>query len=98
MGRLDESQRMVFLENSTGWELRAESISKTYVLADFNEALGFVVRLGILAEQADHHPDIDIRWNTVTITLSTHSARALTEQDTDLALAIDGLLTNRVKT
>ncbi len=47
--------------------------------------------MGALAEAANHHPDIDIRWDTVTLRLSTHSAGGLTERDVDLAEAIDRL-------
>jgi len=47
--------------------------------------------VALLAEKANHHPDIDIRWNAVTLTLSTHSAGGLTEKDFSLAKAIDGL-------
>ena len=94
MTRLSEQERSGFIEMSPEWELDGESITRTYVLADFNEALGFVVRLGVLAELADHHPDIDMRWNKVTLTLSTHSEQALTALDTNLATAIDALLMN----
>ncbi|RZI83755.1 MAG: 4a-hydroxytetrahydrobiopterin dehydratase, partial [Microbacterium sp.] len=55
-------------------------------------ALDLVMAVGLLAEKADHHPDIDIRWRTVTFTLSTHSAGGLTKQDFKLARKIDGLM------
>jgi 4a-hydroxytetrahydrobiopterin dehydratase len=93
MTRLSEPERAGFLQMSPDWKLDGESITRTYVLTDFNEALGFVVRLGVLSELADHHPDIDIRWNKVTLTLSTHSEQALTALDTNLATAIDALIT-----
>ena len=54
---------------------------------DFAGALAFVNAVGALAEAADHHPDIDIRWDTVTLRLSTHSAGGLTEKDLALAAA-----------
>jgi len=91
MSRLTQNERDRFVAAAPGWTVANESIAKTYSLADFNAALGFVVRLGILAEIADHHPDIDIRWNKVTLTLSTHDEDALTEKDTRLAMAIDAL-------
>jgi 4a-hydroxytetrahydrobiopterin dehydratase len=78
-----------FLDSHSGWIREGESITKTYVFGDFNEALGFVVRIGISSEVADHHPDIDIRWNEVTCVLSTHSADALTTKDLALAAAFD---------
>lgn len=67
------------------------SITATYELAGFAAALAFVNAVGAEAERRDHHPDIDIRWNTVTLVLSTHSAGGLTEADLDLATAISGL-------
>jgi 4a-hydroxytetrahydrobiopterin dehydratase len=57
--------------------------------ANFAEALVVVNAVGALAEAADHHPDIDIRWNAVTLRLATHSAGGITEKDLDLAAAID---------
>ncbi len=91
MTRLDETARTAFLARHDGWTIDGETMTKTFVLRDFNAALGFVTRVGLLAEVADHHPDIDIRWNKVTLALSTHSAGALTEQDTELAGQIESL-------
>lgn len=90
MARLDEQTRSAFLADHQGWELDGESISRTFKLKDFNEAMGFVNRVALAAEVADHHPDIDIRWNKVTLVLSTHDEGALTAKDTDLAAQIDG--------
>ena len=73
-----------------GWELKAAEIAKLYKFKDFKEAMGFVNRVADLAEEADHHPDILIRYNKVTLTLSTHSAGGLTEKDFQLARKIDG--------
>ena len=89
MTRLDEAARTTFLTNHPEWTLDGESIARTFVFADFNEAMGFVTRVAIAAEVADHHPDIDIRWNRVSIVLSTHSESALTTLDTDLAAQFD---------
>jgi 4a-hydroxytetrahydrobiopterin dehydratase len=74
-----------------GWALVDKEISKTFDLGDFIHAMGFVNSIAILAEKANHHPDIDIRWNKVTLTLSTHSAGGLTEKDMHLAKEIEGL-------
>ena len=90
--KLSESDRAAFLESHIGWQLENEMIRRTYVFADFTESVGFVVRVGFLAEARDHHPDIDIRWNKVTLVLTTHSEGALTEKDTALAAAIDTLV------
>lgn len=78
-----------FLSAHPGWARAGESISRTYVFADFGEAMGFVVRVGLAAEVADHHPDIDIRWNQVTLLLTTHDQGALTSKDLDLATRCD---------
>jgi 4a-hydroxytetrahydrobiopterin dehydratase len=88
---LSPDQINSFLDTHSGWIREGESITKTYVFSDFNEALGFVVRIGISSEVADHHPDIDIRWNKVTCMLSTHSEDALTSKDLALAAAFDDI-------
>ena len=89
--KLSEDARTAFLADHGSWTLDGESISRTYAFSDFQEAVAFVVRVAFLAELADHHPDIDIRWNKVSLVLSTHSEGALTEKDTELAAAIDAL-------
>ena len=62
-----------------------ESISARYELTDFAAALAFVNQVGAEAEDMNHHPDIDIRWNQVTLVLSTHSEGGLTQLDIELA-------------
>ena len=89
--KLSKPDRTAFLQEHIGWQLENEMIRQTFVFGDFTAAVGFVVRVGFLAEAADHHPDIDIRWNKVTLVLTTHSEGALTEKDTQLAAAIDDL-------
>ncbi len=86
--RLTEQQRNEFLASYPGWALDGETISRTFQFKDFSEAMAFVTRVAIAAEKADHHPDIDVRWNKVTLALSTHSAGALTDKDTDLAAEV----------
>jgi 4a-hydroxytetrahydrobiopterin dehydratase len=73
------------------WHRAGDVLVKEVVREDFAEAMGFVNEVAGLAEAANHHPDIDIRWNTVTLHLSTHSAGGLTEKDVALARQIDGL-------
>ena len=87
---LNDGQRAAFLASYPGWDLDGETISRTFVLDDFGAAMGFVTRVAIAADKADHHPDIDIRWNKVRLALSTHEAGALTAKDTDLASEISG--------
>ena len=78
------------LKSAPGWEQSGDSITRTYRLPGFRASLAFVAFVGELAEARDHHPDIDIRYSKVTLTLSTHSASGLTEKDFDLANRIDG--------
>ena len=75
----------------TGWEADPEvpSISREYQFPTFPAAVRFVDFVAELAEAADHHPDIDVRYNKVRLSLSTHSAGGVTDKDFDLARAID---------
>ena len=74
------------------WTRSGAVISREVELASFPQAIEVVNRVAELAEAADHHPDIDIRWRTLTFTLSTHSAGGLTANDVSLAEEIDGVL------
>jgi len=74
------------------WAEDGAGLRKTFVFSDFKEAFGFVVEVARLAEVADHHPDIDIRWNKVALTLVTHSeGNKVTQKDRDLATRIEGI-------
>ena len=73
------------------WARQGDHITKTVKRRNFAEALAYVNAVGALAEAANHHPDIDIRWNTVTLNLSTHSAGGITTADLELAGRIDAL-------
>ncbi|MDQ7806140.1 4a-hydroxytetrahydrobiopterin dehydratase [Amycolatopsis sp. A133] len=75
-----------------GWTRSGAEISREVELASFPQAIEVVNRVAERAEAADHHPDIDIRWRTLTFRLSTHSAGGLTEKDFDLASQIDAVL------
>ncbi len=89
---LTDSEVSLHLEGLPNWR-RAESeepaITATYELTDFVAALDFVNQVGHEAELMNHHPDIDIRWNTVTLVLSTHSEGGLTQNDIELAHRIN---------
>jgi 4a-hydroxytetrahydrobiopterin dehydratase len=91
MPLLSSEQIQKEISQRRGWELVGKEIKKTFEMKDFVRAMGFVQSVALLAEKANHHPDIDIRWNRVTLTLSTHSAGGLTEKDFNLAAAIDAL-------
>jgi len=89
VSRLDDPGVAAALRATPGWQRAGAEIRRAYRFADFREALAFVNRVGALAEAAGHHPDIDIRYNTVTLALTTHDAGGLTTRDFDLARAID---------
>jgi 4a-hydroxytetrahydrobiopterin dehydratase len=74
-----------------GWQRQDSSIVTTVTRKDFRDALLFIGAVAYLAEQANHHPDILVQWNKVTLTLSTHSAGGLTAADFDLAGKISAL-------
>jgi 4a-hydroxytetrahydrobiopterin dehydratase len=74
-----------------GWRLEGSAITKRYRFRSFRESLSFVNRVGELAEAADHHPDITINYNRVTLVLITHASKGLTHKDFDLARQIDAL-------
>ena len=74
-----------------GWSRQGDSIVNVQTLADFRAAVLYVGAVAYLAEAANHHPDITIQWNKVTLTLSTHSAGGLTVNDFALAEQINGL-------
>jgi 4a-hydroxytetrahydrobiopterin dehydratase len=78
-------------DRGLNWTRANDQLVKESRRDGFVGALDYVNRVGALAEAADHHPDIDIRWNTVTLRLSTHSAGGLTDKDLDLAAQIDAL-------
>ena len=92
MAVYSEKQVTAGLKSAVGWKKHGNEIRKTFVHDDFVRAMGFVQSLALLAEKMNHHPDIDIRWNKVTLTLSTHSERGLTEKDFALAQKINTLV------
>jgi len=91
MGLLTEKQIAARMKKLKGWKRNGAQIYRTVVKKNFVEAMGFVQSVALLAEKADHHPDIDIRWNTITLVLSTHSEGGLTHKDFDLAEQINAL-------
>ncbi|GAA1032996.1 MULTISPECIES: 4a-hydroxytetrahydrobiopterin dehydratase [Amycolatopsis] len=77
------------------WQREGDSIVRTAELPSFPAAIEVVDRVAVLAEEADHHPDIDIRWRTLTFRLSTHFLGGLTDRDFALAKQIDEVLAAR---
>src|SRR6476619_498754 len=72
-----------------GWSRKGDVLTRTYAFRNFLQSIEFVNRVAALAESANHHPDIDIRYSKVTLTLSTHDAGGITSNDVNLARAID---------
>ena len=91
MAALEDEEIATALEALPGWERDGDQIVKQYRFGGFPDAVAFVVRISYAAEAADHHPDLDIRYNKVTVALSTHSEGGITAKDVDLARAIEGL-------
>jgi 4a-hydroxytetrahydrobiopterin dehydratase len=91
MELLTDDQITAELSDSPGWTLENGEITRTFDRGDFRGAMLLVGAVAFLAEEANHHPDIDIRWNKVTLTLSTHSAGGLTAADFALARRISSL-------
>ena len=77
------------LSSLPGWERIGDAILKQFVFGDFGEAVRFVTSLLPIADGMDHHPDVQIHWNTVELMLWTHSAGGITDRDLKLAHAIE---------
>jgi 4a-hydroxytetrahydrobiopterin dehydratase len=80
-----------FLRAHPAWRVEEGMLQRTYELPTFLDGIAFVERVAQAAEEADHHPDIDIRWRKVTLRLVTHDANGLTSRDTALAARADAL-------
>ncbi|PZF83529.1 4a-hydroxytetrahydrobiopterin dehydratase [Jiangella anatolica] len=91
MTRLDEDGVRAALAGLPGWSGDTSAISRDVEAPDFLTGIRIVDDVAAAAEAADHHPDIDIRWRTLTFTLSTHSEGGVTSKDVDLAAAIDAI-------
>jgi 4a-hydroxytetrahydrobiopterin dehydratase len=89
MASLSAKQATSMLTTLPDWEIKAGELVRIYKFEDFLTALGFVNRVAELAEEAGHHPDIDIRYNKVRLALVTHDAGGLTNKDFDLAAQAD---------
>lgn len=91
MAELTPEQVQAALPRVKDWKKHSAEIKRTFQFKDFAQAMEFVNRVARVAEEANHHPDIDIRWNKVTLALATHSEGGLTQKDFDLAQRIDDL-------
>jgi 4a-hydroxytetrahydrobiopterin dehydratase len=91
MAKLSTVEIKMGLKELPEWSKRNRAITRTYRFKDFVAAIKFVNGVAKLAEKAAHHPDIDIRWNQVTLTLTTHDEGGLTDKDFALAGKADRL-------
>jgi 4a-hydroxytetrahydrobiopterin dehydratase len=74
------------------WKLEKDQLVRTVLFPDFASAMAFVNRAAELAEEADHHPDMDIRFNKIRFVLTTHSAGGITKMDLDMAARLNSEL------
>ena len=91
MPKLSESEIQQALRGLAGWEYRGGALHRQFTFATFLDAIAFVNRIALLAEQANHHPDITINYNRVGIAVSSHDAGGVTERDTALAPRIEAV-------
>jgi len=94
IAQLDEDERAAALDALGEWDYdeARDAIVRRFVFADFVEAFGFMTRVAILAEKADHHPEWSNVYNRVEVLLTTHDAGGLSARDVSMAKAIDGLV------
>jgi 4a-hydroxytetrahydrobiopterin dehydratase len=91
MARLNDAEIDERLAGLEGWKRSGDAIVKEFDNGDFKGSVDFVNRLTPEAEEMNHHPDLEISWKTVTVTVSTHSEGGLTDNDFELARRIDAL-------
>ncbi len=91
MPKLTKTEITEGLDALKDWAIKDEVLTKTFTFEGFPDAIAFTLRVAFAAEKADHHPDIDIRWNKVTLALTTHDSGGLTKNDFDLAKVADTL-------
>src|SRR5918912_3751564 len=91
MAALNDEEIERRLADAEGWERDGDSLRKEFQLDDFKGSVDFVNRITEPAEEMNHHPDLTISWNKVTVSLSTHSEGGITANDFELAARIDPL-------
>lgn len=92
--RLTQAELDALLAQAPEWQLRADgkALERKFIFADFNEAFGFMTRVALYADKADHHPEWFNVYNRVEITLTTHDADGLSARDAAMVRAIAGML------
>ncbi len=91
--RLSDEEIQAALDGLTDWNREGEAIARTFRLKDFGAAMNFVNAVAELAESAQHHPDIDIRYNKVAIALTTHDEGGISDKDVALAQQLERFAT-----
>ena len=91
MAALIAKQIKLDLKSVPNWSKRAQTISRTFKFEGFLDGINFVRQIATKAEKAQHHPDINIRWNKVTLVLTTHDEGGLTEKDFSMAWQCDAV-------
>jgi 4a-hydroxytetrahydrobiopterin dehydratase len=89
MAKLTEAELNGFLDEMQGWSSLSNAIHRDFTFPGFRSAIAFVNRVAEVAETTGHHPDIEIHYNRVGLSLSTHDAGGVTEKDVALAAEID---------
>lgn len=90
MPKLSDTEVEQALAGLDGWRRDGDTITRDFQFRDFVEAMGFIAQVGLLAERANHHPNLSNVYNRVTIALSTHDEGGVTERDVSLATEING--------
>ena len=90
MPKLSDAEVEQALTGLDGWRREGDTITRDFQFRDFVEAMGFIAQVGLLAERANHHPNLSNVYNRVTIALSTHDEGGVTERDVSLATEING--------
>ncbi len=93
--KLNDESIEGWLKGRSGWSRKGDRIRKEFSFDSFRDSIVFVNRVATLADTAEHHPDIDVRYDKVTIGLSTHDAGGITEKDLELAEQIDFATSSR---
>jgi 4a-hydroxytetrahydrobiopterin dehydratase len=91
MQRLSDIEIQRALGTLPGWSRHGDSVRRVFTFGNFPEAVSFITRLVPIAEGMNHHPDVDLRYRTVTVTLSTHDAGGITHLDIEQAGRINGI-------
>lgn len=91
MAALSDEEIEARLSGLGGWQRAGSALSREFEFANFVGSVEFINRITPVAEELNHHPDLEISWNKVLVKLSTHSEGGITEADFDLATRVDGL-------